>query len=215
VAWYIWPFKARNALRKTLSSTLLDINTYYASLCTASTASSLSTSSTHFDTIERRIYKSLCEMDAFVLQTKSEPRLRGPFPFTLYVSIIKQCWHVFDALIVLESIILNARQDDLVVSVHDMSPRMEENELSVMSHPDKSNDDLAQDVLREVLVGNVTLIFHTLSSAACLKTRVPRFLPDCIKMRDEMIKVSKDHAIMDICLMYSIGADAILLYVSL
>ena len=124
-----------------MSGTLLDLSAFYQTLYIAIDQNGLSpTAISKLREDEIMIYKNILELKDFVVQTKAEPRLRGPFPDHVYASVIDSCTNIFDALIVLRSVIIHSH---ITVDV------------GVLGEAGRVRRDLRDD-----LIGNVVLTFH-------------------------------------------------------
>jgi len=206
-----------------MSSTLLDINAFYSLLQKTLDADPVEIDQREFRDLELKIYQSLCDLKVYAEQTKSEPRLRGPFPFKQFTNIIESSWHVFDALIVMESIVVHDKMRQFTITsniildndTHGSSilntqhtKSTNDNELSVLSH---CHTSIPLQRARNALIGSVSNVFYTLSSGVQLRDRVPDWFIDLRSMRDQMMElVDEKSAYMDLYFNHLAGNDTII-----
>lgn len=193
----VWPIEARRELAKGVSDLLFKLAFLYQKLVlayssvdvhkqgihgTAYTRSSsygsleaqplLERQSDHriseIQTIELALQVQVIKLESLLVQTRHEPRLKGPFPVDEYRQLLGCCQHMLDLL-------------------HTMN--------LVTSRPDW-HTDVRQDFIlpvdaaggRRSLVGNVGLFFWILASAFHLKTPLPPFMPPAEEARRAVLE---------------------------
>ncbi|KAI8081545.1 Fusaric acid resistance protein-like-domain-containing protein [Halteromyces radiatus] len=109
----------------------------------------------NFMNFELELQRTLIDLQALLLQTPNEPRLKGKFPVTTYRTMLDSCQNIVDKFLSMRTLILKDAwfdevQRDFVIPV---------------SHE------------RRQLVGNVLLYFYLLASALRLKTPLPPYFP--------------------------------------
>ncbi|KAG0177610.1 hypothetical protein DFQ28_005691 [Apophysomyces sp. BC1034] len=175
---YVWPYEARVELRKGLSDFLLQLAWLYQKLvstysCRPSehllqTGTKLDGNGQLIAVDEQRMMAGLTFMDAelglqrtllnlqaLLVQTPNEPRLKGPFPVATYRAMLESCQNIVDKFLSMRTVILKdiwfeEVQRDFIV------PVIQE---------------------RREMVGNVLLYFYLLASALRLKTPLPPCMP--------------------------------------
>ncbi|KAI8096622.1 Fusaric acid resistance protein-like-domain-containing protein [Halteromyces radiatus] len=177
---YVWPYEARVELRKGLSDFLLRLSWLYQKLVSLYSSSSSSSSLAYqhtnvvdnndhkgdesfeksrlaygFMELELGLQRTLIDLQALLVQTPNEPRLKGAFPVATYRDILSSCQNIVDKFMSIRTVKL---KEVWMVDVQRtfVNPASGEN--------------------RE-MVGNVLLYFYLLASALRLKTPLPPYLP--------------------------------------
>ncbi|KAG9094409.1 hypothetical protein FRC07_011306, partial [Ceratobasidium sp. 392] len=127
----------------------------------------LSASINEFMAMEHHLQLKLIELQGLLAQTQNEPRLKGPFPVTLYRTILTSLQSILDML---HSLRCATTQEEWytvkAVRKHFIIPVNKE---------------------RREMVGNVILYFSTLSAGFQLKTPLPPYLPPAEPARQKLV----------------------------
>ncbi|TPX37010.1 hypothetical protein SmJEL517_g01063 [Synchytrium microbalum] len=165
VSWYVWPYKARDELRKILSSTLFDMGVLYSKLVSLFT-STLPPTSDEFFALEISLRNSLTESRALLTLTRHEPRIKGRFPTVSYDRIITALNDILDRFVSMRVAAWRGRDAHRHVR-HDFVGAIE-------------------DVRRE-MVGAVLLYFYVLAGALVIKSPLPPQLPNADAARVRLV----------------------------
>jgi hypothetical protein len=110
--WAVWPFVAREAIRKSLAGTVSDIGDYYSYVM----GTFLYHDEGLFPTgdeyeeaqqMERKLEKMLETCHVLLELTDHEPRIKGPFPKEFYKEIIVSANNLLDRMVSLRIIFMN------------------------------------------------------------------------------------------------------------
>jgi len=134
-------------------------------LLSKSASAQLSHSIHEFMAMELHLQIKLIELQGLLAQTQHEPRLKGPFPITLYRSILTSLQTILDRLHSMRCVI--TREEWFTTVRRDFI--------------------LPVNKERREMVGNIILYFSTLASAFRLKAPLPPYLPPAEKARERLV----------------------------
>ncbi|RCI05206.1 hypothetical protein CU098_012605, partial [Rhizopus stolonifer] len=163
--WMVWPFVARDAVRKTLASAIGDLGDYYAYVMGTFLYHDEGLFPTideykEAEKIERRLESMLTTCGVLLELTDHEPRLKGPFPKEFYREMITSCMNMLDCLVSMRIAFLK------------MSPSVK-----------KTVWSLDQNFYRRDMVASILLHFYTLSASLRAKIPLPSFVPSARQAR--------------------------------
>ncbi|THH14901.1 hypothetical protein EW146_g5493 [Bondarzewia mesenterica] len=191
VSRFWWPSEARRELSKALGEFCLNVGWLYTRLVASNSFSSeanrhedvesdateqtfmiskqtktaLDSSIEEFMAMEFHLQIKLIELQDLLKQTQREPRLKGPFPITLYRSILTSLQKILDNL---HSMRCVTTREEWYTSV-------------------RRDFILPVNRERREMVGNIILYFSTLASAFRLKAPLPPYLPPAEKARQQLV----------------------------
>lgn len=101
--WTVWPFIAREAVRKTLASAISDIGDYYSYIMGTFLYhdQGLFPTEDEFEEAEKmenKLEKKLIACNELLQLTDHEPRLKGPFPKEFYKDILVSSHNLLDRM---------------------------------------------------------------------------------------------------------------------
>ncbi|ORX56446.1 hypothetical protein DM01DRAFT_1382683 [Hesseltinella vesiculosa] len=166
----IWPFVARQAVRKSIPGVLDQLADYYTFLMGTFLYHLPSHPPTEEDMnrsikMEGSIQSSIEAVLILLELTDNEPRLRGPFPKAFYKAMIETIQDILNLLA------------SMRVSLFKMSP-------NVKSHI--SQHEYYQ--YRRDMIASILLHFYTLASALRTKSPMPIFMPSARAARGRLIE---------------------------
>ncbi|TPX41114.1 hypothetical protein SeMB42_g05723 [Synchytrium endobioticum] len=174
VSWYIWPYKARDELRKILSSTLFDMGVLYSKLVSLFT-STLSPTSNEFFALELSLRNSLTESRALLELTRHEPRWKGRFPTVSYDRTITALNEILDRFVSMRAAAWRGRNAHRDVRHEFVGP--------------------VEEVRRE-MVGAILLYFYVLAGALVIKAPLPPQLPLVNSVRLRLVEKVRELPIL-------------------
>lgn len=114
--WAVWPFIAREAIRKSLAAVVSDLGDYYSYVMGTFLYhdEGLFPTEDEFEEanqIERKLEKMLVTCHVLLELTDHEPRIKGPFPKEFYKEIIVSTNNLLDRMISLRIILMSMSPD--------------------------------------------------------------------------------------------------------
>ncbi|KAG0172340.1 hypothetical protein DFQ28_011056 [Apophysomyces sp. BC1034] len=168
--WMLWPFVARDAVRKSISGVLDDLGDYFTYLMGTFLYHDKGIPPTEDDIkesrkIEKKIQKTINACSVLLELTDHEPRLKGPFPKEFYKEMIVSLGNLLDHILSIRLALLKM-------------PPMVKDEL--MQHD--------QNIYRRDLVASLLLHFHTLSTSLKSKSPLPIYMPSARVARIRLLR---------------------------
>lgn len=168
--WMVWPFIARDAVRKNLGSTIGDLGDYYSYVMGTFLYHDEMVPPTEGDykkaiKIEKKMEKILDTCNELLKLTDHEPRLKGPFPKEFYRSILASTHSLLDCMI------------SLRVALMKMTPEVK-----------KAVRNLDKNRHRRDMVASILLHFYTLSSSLKAKIPLPSYMPSARNARAKLLR---------------------------
>ncbi|KAJ3078074.1 diacylglycerol O-acyltransferase 1, partial [Quaeritorhiza haematococci] len=205
VSSYIWPYKARTALRKSLSQTLFRIGLLYSKLIQSFNKSHNENDTSDiksFLEIELSLSRSLAECSELLKQTDHEPSRGGMLPKKEYAEMIRICGSMVDHFVAMRSGTLGhdftgIRGFQTSNSDDASNPNVNSRVVGVDGDADHSGPGYVDGDaavfsrlagLRSELVGTILLTFYVLSGALSLKLPLPPQLPNAEGPRKRLVK---------------------------
>ncbi|GAA5801193.1 hypothetical protein HPULCUR_006636 [Helicostylum pulchrum] len=167
--WTVWPFIAREAVRKTLASAIGDIGDYYSYIMGTFLYhdQGLFPTEDEFEEaqkMEHNLEKKLIACNELLQLTDHEPRLKGPFPKEFYKDILVSSHNLLD------------RMMSLRVCLTKMSPEVK----GTVRKMDKY-------LYRRDMVASILLHFYTLTASLKAKIPLPSFMPSSRVARKRLL----------------------------
>ncbi|KAJ3177854.1 hypothetical protein HDU85_005766 [Gaertneriomyces sp. JEL0708] len=166
VSWYIWPFRAREALRVGLSNTLFDIGLLYNKIVGLFDSAEETTPEKiqEFMEDEFDIRLALAELRVLLGQTAHEPRLKGGFPRDTYAKMIRSTVNILDNFVSMRVAMTKTGFSEVRKTfIYPIQP------------------------LRQKMIGAILLYLYLLSGALILRYPLPPQLPDARERRDHLL----------------------------
>jgi uncharacterized membrane protein YgaE (UPF0421/DUF939 family) len=109
--WLVWPFNAREAVRKSLASTVSDLGDYYSYVVGTFLYhdESLFPTKDEFEEAEKmehKLEKMLNTCNELLNLTDHEPRLKGPFPKEFYKEMLISTRNLLDRMMSLRTTLM-------------------------------------------------------------------------------------------------------------
>jgi hypothetical protein len=174
VSWFVWPFRARTAVRKNLARVFQDLGLLLIKLLGLLNCDGVPSQKkmNSFMNAELSIRVLLSETASRLEDTVHERRFKGEFPKQTYVQLLDSVESILDDF---ESIRLGALKQNF-------------------PHIHLQSQYPVLDSLCKELVGQILLFFYVLSGAMELKTPLPPQLPDVSgshsRLLDELQRIS-------------------------
>ncbi|KAI8092100.1 hypothetical protein BDF21DRAFT_436776 [Thamnidium elegans] len=167
--WTVWPFIAREAVRKMLASAIGDIGDYYSYIMGTFLYhdQGLFPTEDEFEEaqkMEHNLEKKLIACNELLQLTDHEPRLKGPFPKEFYKDILVSSHNLLD------------RMMSLRVCLTKMSPEVK--------HTVRRMDKY---LYRRDMVASILLHFYTLTASLKAKIPLPSFMPSSRVARKRLL----------------------------
>ncbi|KAI8096222.1 uncharacterized protein BX664DRAFT_323411 [Halteromyces radiatus] len=165
----VWPFVARQAVRKSIPGVLNELADYFTFLM-GTFLYHLPETPPSLDDIKRsikmenKIQESIDACNRLLDLTDNEPRMRGPFPKSFYKAMTNTMQELLD------------RMASIRVALFKMSPVVKKN---ICQHE--------YYVFRRDMIASVLLHFFTLSSALRSKTPLPIYMPSARSARMRLL----------------------------
>lgn len=118
-----------------------------------------------FQPLELQLQVTIIKLEGLLVQTKHEPRLKGPFPIAKYRHMINCCQSILDKLHSMRCVTGRDAWHQLV----------------------RRDFVIPVNAYRREMVGNVLLFFYILGSAFVLKMPLPPYFPPANKSRQDLI----------------------------
>lgn len=167
VSWFVWPFRARTAVRKGISRMYQDMSTLLiqlVGLMTAQDAAQNQKKTTRdFLRAEMALRVAWSEVVTSLKDTDHERRFKADFPKETYAKILTSIESILD------------RFESIRLSIGKKEFRLQPTQPEINS-------------LVQELIGQVLLYFYVLSGAMQLKTPLPPQLPDISGARERFIQ---------------------------
>ncbi|KDN43429.1 hypothetical protein K437DRAFT_225605 [Tilletiaria anomala UBC 951] len=119
-----------------------------------------------FQPLELQLQVAIIRLEGLLVQTKHEPRLKGPFPIAKYKAMINSCQSILDKL-----------HSMRCVTGRDAWHHLVRRDFVIPVNP-----------YRREMVGNVLLYFYILGSAFHLKSPLPPYLPAANAARKALLE---------------------------
>ncbi|EPB88022.1 hypothetical protein HMPREF1544_05200 [Mucor circinelloides 1006PhL] len=168
--WMVWPFIAREAIRKTLACTIGDLGDYFSYVMGTFLYhdEGLFPTDDEFkeaEKMERKLGKMLNTCNVLLELTDHEPRLKGPFPKEFYREMLISSHNLLDRMMSLRIILIK------------MSPSVK-----------KTVRGLDIYHYRRDMVASILLHFYTLSASLKAKIPLPSFMPSARAARSRVLR---------------------------